>query len=169
MISHVIWSSQRAAGEIQGLRSMIILLLLAHLITQNEKRDHTSGKVPREKTINKQVLPHAPSPTITSFLLSSEDIVVNLKDIHLVNKHVFSCLKHPHNRRKNVYVYKCVWEEMMERDAYVGKKETWANSGRHLDTWTRGNAAQTFCREAGIRSDKEELRYNRESVKEREI
>jgi hypothetical protein len=28
---------------------------------------HTSGKVPLEKTINKQVLPQAPSPTMTSF------------------------------------------------------------------------------------------------------
>lgn len=31
----------------------------------------TSGKVPFENTINKQVLPQAPSPTITSFLLIS--------------------------------------------------------------------------------------------------
>jgi hypothetical protein len=31
----------------------------------------TSGKVPLEKTISKQVLPQAPSPTMTSFLLIS--------------------------------------------------------------------------------------------------
>lgn len=33
--------------------------------------EHTSGKVPLEKTISRQVLPHAPSPTMTSFLLIS--------------------------------------------------------------------------------------------------
>lgn len=84
----MVWSSQptRAAGEkIQGLRSMIIIHHLSlppslpPLNHKMRKRYHTSGKVPREKTINKQVLPHAPSPTITSFLLSSEAIVVNLK------------------------------------------------------------------------------------------
>lgn len=32
----------------------------------------TSGKVPLEKTIKRQVLPHAPSPTITSLRLISD-------------------------------------------------------------------------------------------------
>lgn len=34
----------------------------------------TSGKVPFEKTINKQVLPHAPSPTMTSLRRISVDM-----------------------------------------------------------------------------------------------
>jgi hypothetical protein len=37
------------------------------------RNDHlTSGNVPLEKTINKQVFPQAPSPTMTSFLLTSD-------------------------------------------------------------------------------------------------
>jgi hypothetical protein len=35
---------------------------------EQEARRLTSGNVPLEKTMSKQVLPQAPSPTITSFL-----------------------------------------------------------------------------------------------------
>ena len=34
----------------------------------------TSGKVPLEKTIKRQVLPQAPSPTMTNFLRISDDL-----------------------------------------------------------------------------------------------
>lgn len=39
----------------------------------------TVGKLPLENTVNKQVLPQAPSPTMTSFLLIS-DMIEKLSD-----------------------------------------------------------------------------------------
>lgn len=38
----------------------------------------TSGKVPLEKTIKRQVLPHAPSPTMTSLRLISDMVGVSI-------------------------------------------------------------------------------------------
>lgn len=42
-----------------------------------EEQRLTSGKVPLEKTMRRQVLPHAPSPTMTSLRLIS-DIAVRV-------------------------------------------------------------------------------------------
>jgi hypothetical protein len=39
-------------------------------------KECTSGKVPREKTINRQVLPHAPSPTMTNLRRISDIFIV---------------------------------------------------------------------------------------------
>lgn len=53
-----------------------MLYMPRKLTLMNVNDGLTSGKVPLEKTMRRQVFPQAPSPTMTSFLLISAMLIV---------------------------------------------------------------------------------------------